>query len=180
MEPLTVIALATKMASATGLGDWVKNKLGSSIGEGAAQKIIDVAKIATGAATPEHALEMIERDAKAATAVKQQLLEQEHELVLAQLKDVQSARGMYSGKNTMADDIAKRVISQNHVCVCLLIMCNGLVLVFVKDTVIAVALGNLFGASIGALWQKRQQVINFFFGSSLGSKLKTAISATGK
>lgn len=180
MAILTTLAVAAKLADAAGLTDWVKEKLGSNVGESAATKIIDVAQIVTGQTNSADALSSISNNPNFAAEFKQQILSQAHELKLAQLADIQSARTMYDGKNAMADTIAKRVIDHNHLMVCFLIVCNGLVLAFVADKVVAVALGNLIGASIGALWQERQQVINFFFGSSLGSKLKTAASNDGK
>lgn len=180
MEPLTTIALARAVASATGLDAWVKDKLGDAVGEKAADKIAAVAQVATAAATGKEALEMIQQDAGARAVVRQKLLDMEHELILAQLQDVQSARQMYSGKNEMADRIAERVISQNHIVVALLLTANGLVLYLVKDSTVALAVGNLIGASVTALWQERQQVIGFFFGSSLGSKLKTALPTLWK
>ena len=54
----------------------------------------------------------------------------------------------------------------------LLVGANALALCFIKEATIAVAVGNVIGASIQALWNERQQVIGFFFGSSLGSKMK--------
>jgi len=181
MDPVTAITIAKGIAKYTGLGDWIKNKLGEKLGEKTAQKITHIAQVATNSATPEEALERVKLYQDEAEAVKQKLLEKEHELKLAYLEDVQSAREMYGHKNAMADKVAEQVISQNHKVVALLLLCNVLVLQYVEDTAVAMALGNLIGGSVTALWQERQQVIGFFFGSSLGSKLKNAFPLnTGK
>jgi len=172
MEPMTAIAIAKGLASVTGFDSWIADKLGDKLGDKTAKKIIDVAKLATSASTPEEALERAKADTEAAQAIRLQLLNNEHELALAALDDIDSARQMYSHNNTMADSIAQRVITQNHWAVAILLACNGLVIKFVDDKTIALALGNLIGTSVAALWQERQQVIGFFFGSSLGSKLK--------
>ncbi|MGH1374400.1 MAG: hypothetical protein ACRBBW_20350 [Cellvibrionaceae bacterium] len=172
MEPMTAIAIAKGLASVTGFDSWISEKLGDKLGDKTAQKIIDVAKIATGATTPEQALERAKADQQMAQAIRKKLVDNEHELALAALNDIDSARTMYSGNNTMADEIARRVITQNHWAVAILLACNGLVIEFVDDKTVALALGNLIGTSVAALWQERQQVIGFFFGSSMGSKLK--------
>ena len=42
----------------------------------------------------------------------------------------------------------------------------------IKEPTAAVTAGNVIGASIAYLWNERSQVVGFFFGSSIGSKLK--------
>lgn len=172
MDPITAIALAKGIASATGLDDWITSKLGGVVGASTAGKIIDVAKVATGASSPEQALKQLQGSSESAAKARIKLLNHEHELSLAALADTQSARQMYSDKSHMADKVAAQVIAQNHWVVALLITANAAVLYFVDDKAVALALGNLIGISINALWSERQQVVGFFFGSSLGSKLK--------
>ena len=175
MDPATAITIAKGIANATGLDTWIKGKLGDVIGEKAAEKVVSIAETVTRAQSGPEALAAIQKDKAAKEAVRQKLLDREHELVLASLQDVRDARTMYGEKNEMADVIATQVIKQNHFTVLALLIANGLVLTFVEDKVLGVALGNLIGASIGALWHERQQVIGFFFGSSLGSKMKTVV-----
>ncbi len=180
MEPITAIALAKSIISATGLGTWVRNKLGDTIGHNTANAIVD---IATNAAVPTAGKKLTESElvnniahsTRLKTEVKLRIMEKEHALIFAELKDVKSARDMYSNKNEMADKIANRIISINQWLVLLLIAANCAVATFVKDSSLAMTLGSLISFSIGALWQERQQVIGFFFGSSLGSKLKSAM-----
>jgi hypothetical protein len=73
----------------------------------------------------------------------------------------------------MADKIADRVIMWNLPAIALLVGANVGVVSFVENPVIAVSVGNIIGASIAYLWNERSTVINFFFGSSQGSKDKT-------
>lgn len=175
MDPITVIALAKAIASAAGLDDWIKKKLGGAIGDKAAKKITDIAMAATGTTNPQDAVTIIQQNADFAIEIRRQLMKNEHELTLALLEDVKGARDMYKVQHDTADDIALRVTTQNHLAVMLLIIANGLVLVYVNDQMLAVAAGNLIGGSIAALWAERQQVLNFYFGSSLGSKIKDAV-----
>lgn len=175
MDPITVVAIAKSIASAAGLDDWLKKKLGGTLGEKTAKKIADIAMAATGTTTPQDAAQIVKQNADFAIEIRRELMKNEHELTLAALADVQNAREMYKVQHDTADDIANWVITQNHLAVMLLIVANGLVLVYVKDQVLAVAAGNLIGGSIAALWQERQQILNFYFGSSLGSKIKDVL-----
>ena len=58
------------------------------------------------------------------------------------------------------------------IAVVVLIGANAAGLILVTDPTSAAALGNVLGASIAYLWNERSQVVGFFFGSSIGSKLK--------
>ncbi|MDC0598866.1 hypothetical protein OAP18_03415 [Gammaproteobacteria bacterium] len=176
MEPVTAIALAKGIAKVTGLNGWFKSKLGGTVTAKAAGKIADLAMLVTGQESADTVLDAIEKNPELAAQLKSQILENENSLVLANLEDLKSARNMYLEKNEMADKIADRVIRQNHWLVALLLVANGAVMVLIDDKVIAVALGNLIGVSVNSLWQERQQIIGFFFHSSLGSKMKTLMS----
>lgn len=175
MDPITAVALAKTIVNATGLDDWFKKKLGVTLGEKTAKQITDIAMAATGTTTPKDAVQIVQQNPDFAVEIRRELMKNEHELTLAALADVQNAREMYKVQHDTADDIANRVITQNHLAVMLLIIANGLVLVYVKDQVLAVAAGNLIGGSIAALWQERQKILNFYFGSSLGSKIKDVL-----
>lgn len=172
MEPVTMIAIAKSIAGLTGLDDWLQKKMGNAFGEKAAQHITDIAMAATGTTAPQDALKVIEQSPEYAVETRRQIMQNEHEIALAVFEDRQSARDMYKHRNETADTIAGKIIRENIWLVAAMVAANCLVLYFVKDSVVAVAIGNLIGASVAALWQERQQVMNFYFGSSLGSKLK--------
>jgi len=83
------------------------------------------------------------------------------------------AHQTYQTKNNMADTIAKQIIERNLPIIGLLVLINVLLVYFLKDnsTLIAIA-SNIIGITIGNLFAERQAIVNFFFGSSIGSKDK--------
>jgi hypothetical protein len=180
MDPVTIAAVATRsavaIANAAGMGDWLKQKFAGRPGAQAASKIIDLAAAATGGGTAEEVVERLRNDAQAREDAKRLLLHWEQELVRLQYEDLASARAMYSGaKNDMADKLANRIMSWNLPAIVALVAGNCAVVYTIDNPTIAVALGNIIGASITYLWAERSQVVGFFFGSSIGSKDKSAM-----
>jgi hypothetical protein len=101
--------------------------------------------------------------------------EQEKEgnrLIELDYADRASARQMYKVENVMADQIAKRVISWNLWVVFLAIAVEIIAVMYIDDKVLIAVISGAIGSFTTALLQERQQVINFFFGSSQGSKDK--------
>jgi hypothetical protein len=101
--------------------------------------------------------------------------EQEKEgnrLIELDYADRASARQMYKVENVMADQIAKRVISWNLWVVFLAIAVEIIAVIYIDDKVLIAVISGAIGSFTTALLQERQQVINFFFGSSQGSKDK--------
>lgn len=89
-------------------------------------------------------------------------------------KDLQSAREMYQNTDhKQADKIADNVIKYNLIIVLVMVCIQVLVIMYVEGQVAAVITG-VVGTITGALLQERNTVINFFFGSSQGSKDKDA------
>lgn len=90
------------------------------------------------------------------------------------LDDVKSARTMYSGQNEQADKIANSVIRYNLIIVAVLLSLDVIAMILLQDkpTILAM-IATLFGGVMQSLISERQSVIGFFFGSSLGSKMKT-------
>lgn len=173
MEPVAAITLAKTIISKTGLGRWISKKVGKVIGEKTAHKVVAIAQQVTGVSSVDEVLDCLSKDKAAAIQVRNTLMQNEHTLQMTMVEDRQNARAMYVEKNEMADAIAERVIRFNHWVVVLLILANCAVAYYVQERGLALALGNLISLSIGALWQERQQVVGFFFGSSLGSKQKS-------
>jgi hypothetical protein len=90
------------------------------------------------------------------------------------LEDTQNAREMYQNTgHKMADSIAEKVIKINLPVIFCLIVANvaAVWLLQGKGEIIAIV-SNFIGIAIGHLFNERQSVINFFFGSSQGSKNK--------
>jgi hypothetical protein len=101
--------------------------------------------------------------------------EQEKEgnrLIEMDYADRASAREMYKDENKMADEIAKRVIVWNLWIVFSAIIIEIFVVIYMEDKTLIAIISSAIGGLVTALLQERQQVINFFFGSSIGSKSK--------
>jgi len=95
---------------------------------------------------------------------------QELELHLENTKD---ARLMYrSTDHSIADGIANNIVKWNLWIMLFLVVIQVLVILFVEGPVAAVVTG-IVGTLTGALINERNTVINFFFGSSQGSKDKS-------
>lgn len=79
----------------------------------------------------------------------------------------------YQLKNDMSDTIAKQIISRNLPIIGILVIINVILVYFMQDhaSLIAIA-SNIIGVTIGNLFAERQAIVNFFFGSSIGSKEK--------
>jgi len=102
-------------------------------------------------------------------------VEQEKEaykLIELDYQDRAGAREMYKAENKMADEIAKRVIVWNLWIVFLAIVIEILVVIYMQEKTLIAIISSAIGGLTTALLQERQQVINFFFGSSIGSKTK--------
>lgn len=85
--------------------------------------------------------------------------------------DLDSARDMYKEKSDMADSVAKKIIDWNLWILLALVIIQVLVIMFVDGQIAAVVTG-VVGTITGALINERNTVVNFFFGSSQGSKDK--------
>jgi len=88
------------------------------------------------------------------------------------LADVQDAREMYEKTgHSKADEIATSVINYNLPIIIALVIIMSIVIIKIEGPVASVISG-LIGTAIGNLFQERNTVIGFFFGSSQGSKDK--------
>lgn len=153
--------------------------------------VIDLAKKAGEAlgmenASPEDVLKHIEQNPDAVVKLKElefnaKALENEH--LRKQIEEAnrheEQKRGMahetYRMKNDKQDRIAEQIIRYNLPVIFLLVCINIALVYFLRDkeysTLIAIA-SNIIGVVIGNLMNERQAIINFFFGSSIGSKEK--------
>ena len=118
---------------------------------------------------PEALLKLKELEYKENESLRKQVLE------LARLEGAKydKAHETYQNKSEMADGIAKQIIDRNLPIIAILVVVNVLLVYFMKDeaTLIAIA-SNIIGITIGNLFAERQAIVNFFFGSSIGSKQK--------
>ena len=85
------------------------------------------------------------------------------------------AHETYQVKSDMADGIAKQIVTRNLPLIGLLVVVNVLLVYFLKENASLIAIAsNIIGVAIGNLFNERQAIVNFFFGSSIGSKEKDA------
>jgi len=94
-----------------------------------------------------------------------------------ELENIKDSRSMYRINGNTADKIAEKIINENLWMIFGLIAVQIVTMIFVpaKYTTELAIVSNLIGIVIGKLLHERQSVINFFFGSSFGSKLKTVM-----
>ena len=104
--------------------------------------------------------------------IKLELERVELEEFKAVLEDKQSARGMYVAKNAMADKVARQVINWNLPAIALLVVIEVLCVIYMDDKTLIAIISSAIGSVLTALINERLTVIQFFFGSSMGSKEK--------
>ena len=89
------------------------------------------------------------------------------------LDNTNAARDMYKVNPEQASKVANNIMKYNLVIVFLLVIINVLAVNHLKDDAAILAIvSNFIGIVMMALLQERQAVVNFFFGSSMGSKNK--------
>lgn len=103
--------------------------------------------------------------------------EEDFELFKMELADKSDARDMYkSTDHEQADKIADSIMKRNLPYILVMSMVNIAVIIFYEKLsltpALILAIGNILGMVIQSLIQERSQVVSFYMGSSLGSKLK--------
>jgi arginine repressor len=135
--------------------------------------VVDTAVMLSGAKNGADAIQIIKENQQLSAAVAKGIQADEMELVQLMLDDIKDARRMYiETGHGQANKVSDQIMTWSLPVIVALIAANIAALVFIKETAMAVAVGNLIGASIQAAWAERQQVAGFFLGSSLGSLIK--------
>lgn len=169
VDPISIVTSALAIIKASGLVEWAWKKWGGVPGVEVSSKIVEIAGTVIG--------DDAAKDAAFVTAVQESevralILEHESELMKLHLQDKSNARSMYKDKSSQADKVAHSIMVFNLPAIIALLLLNGAAVYYIENPAVAVAIGNAIGASISFLWQERQQIVGFFFGSSLGSKAK--------
>lgn len=179
MDPLTITSAALAIAKATGLTDWLGRKIAGPPGEQVSRRIVETAQSVVGGKSPTEILKRVEQETESASQTRAQIraliIGQETDLLKLAAADTIDARALYRQKSTQANRIATSIMRFNLPAIILLIAGNGGALYYINNPTVAVAIGNLIGASIASLWQERQQIMGFFFGTSLSSQEKTEL-----
>ncbi len=88
------------------------------------------------------------------------------------LQNTRSARDMYAESKEMTDWVSKRIMNWNLPMLVILIAAN-IGCVFYFDSVALALISNVIGQVMQQLINERTTLVNFFLGSSNGSKDKT-------
>jgi hypothetical protein len=92
-------------------------------------------------------------------------------------RHIETIRGQshesYRTNGQQADKIANLVIKWNLPIIAILVLVNILIVYYMQDNATLIAIvSQVIGIAIGKLFSERQAIIDFFFGSSMGSKEK--------
>lgn len=152
--------------------DFIEEKTGIKLSEPEIEKKLsneDLAKLQI--AESEHSVELM----KISLANKQEDNRHEESFVTAEVGDKQNARGS-SHLYELQSDIGKKIFVQTSILVPLLIMINILLISYASDLKLGDAMismvSTLIGIALNNAYRERQSMIEFLFGSSIGSKIK--------
>lgn len=83
------------------------------------------------------------------------------------------AHKTYREKNQQADEISSHIIRYNLPIIAILVIVNVLIVYYMQENATLIAIvSNIIGVAIANLFSERNTIVNFFFGSSIGSKEK--------
>lgn len=140
-----------------------------------------VADVIPGGSAIKMISDMVLKDKTIPKADKETIqreLDRELEEYKLYVEDINAARTMYSTTgHDMADQIATRVIKWNLWVVLLAVVIEIGFVYFIDDKILIATVSTIIGSITTALLQERQQIINFFFGSSKGSKDKDKLAS---
>jgi hypothetical protein len=171
MSVLAVLGIAKTL----GITGWISNKLSGSDNDAAkvASKVLDFASQVTGESDPVKIEKALSNDPKLAAELKATLMANEHEINMAPYKDRKDARAMHNQHPEQADKIADRIMKYNLPYILFLLVANCLAMFFLREySAILAIISNLIGMTLKSLFDERNCVTGFYFGSSMGSKNK--------
>lgn len=156
-----------------------KNKSKDSV-----EVISNIAKDLTGKDTVDEAEKVLSADPNLAYQFKLSVME--HDTILERLDEQSRTRAgeQYKSNHVQADKLADGIMTYNLIIIGVLAVINVLAVYFmttnnVDNPALVAIISNLVGTIIGNLIAERQQVVSFYFGSSLGSKLKNMFKREG-
>lgn len=167
MAPLIGLAIS---AATQFIPELIGKAFDSKTAETVASKVIDLAKDQTGLSDPEEALENFNPSPEDIAALRSDVLK----LIEMEIGDVQHAR-VNNKHEKLTENVAYGIMYGNLVLIAALIGVFAWVATSDLDTAFASTLSAMIGGALNQLYQERQQVAGYLFGSSLGSKLKSMI-----
>ena len=169
MEPISIaLALAKFVPDVIGL---FSKKNGRKADE-AMSTVTEIAEELTGASGKD-AIEALDNNPNLQLEFKKAVMA--HAQIKEQLayEDRKNARAMYSHHNEKTDEISSWIMLFNLPVIIILVVIQIACMYLLKENAQLLALiANVVGYVTSALLNERQQVTNFRFGSSVGSKLK--------
>lgn len=166
------------------IGLFSKDK-GDKVGD-VIDSVMKVTKAITGTDDEQEAMALLGADPALAYEFKKALLADSHIEEQMRYSDVSDARAMYKQQNDMADYVGKTIIDRNLIYVAGLILVDVILMIALPvvfpdsaaiSTGVGMSIGTLLGGVIQQLLKERQDIVNFLFGSSRGSKNKDVNNA---
>lgn len=152
--------------------DFIEEKTGIKLSEPEIEKKLsdeDLAKLQI--AESEHSIELM----RIALANKQEDNRHEESELNSFVGDKQNARGS-NHLFEMQSEIGKKVFLQTSILIPLLIMINVLLISYASDLRLGEAMismvSTLIGIALNNAYRERQSMLEFLYGSSVGSRLK--------
>lgn len=152
--------------------DFIEQKTGIKLSEPGVEKRLGSEELAKlKIAESEHAIELM----RISLANKQEDNRHDESIVSAEVGDKQNARGS-NHLYELQTDIGKRIFIQTSIIIPLLILINIVLVGYAKDLALSEAMisgvSTLIGIALSNAYRERQSMIEFLFGSSIGSKMK--------
>ena len=171
------MAIATALALVKFIPDIIglfSHKRGSQA-KIAMEAVASVAEAVTGK-SGDDAVKAISESPELALEFKIAVMADSHISEQMQADEMKDARGAYKVHHEQADKVAESIMSKNLITIFVLVLVNIASIAVAKyfnlpGEILAI-ISNLIGIVIGQLLSERQSVVGFFFGSSLGSKMK--------
>ncbi len=173
MPPLALVS--TLINAAPSILEFFGNKKQADV----AEKVIDIAKSITGEADPEKAVSAIAQSPELALKFEQAVMDNKLELRKLDLEeqriyveDVQDARKFRDGRTFW---LGVAILGIFLIAVVLVLLGSYFIIVgkLVIDAGIFAALTGMIGTLVGYTAANAQAVVNYFFGSSHGSMIKS-------
>jgi hypothetical protein len=150
------------------------------------QLVSKIAQEVTGEKNVDSAVKALENNPE--LVYNFQLAVMENDTVLERLdeKSRQRASGNYNVSNKQADKMADITIQKNPIYILALILLqtaftSAIIYFKVDNPALVTMVSSVIGSAITSLFIERQQVYSFYYGSSLGSKIKDILGkATSK
>jgi hypothetical protein len=147
--------------------------LGGEKAEDAVQAVANVTRQVAGVNDVPEAVRAIQANPDMALKFQQLIADRETQFDRLYLQDRQDARKMYQEQHDTADVIADRVMKHNVAYVVLVLAGQCLAMWLLREeTEILSAVSMTSGWIVKGLLDERREVTGFYFGSSLGSRIK--------